>query len=46
MVTVGCTQAEEALEDIEYSLAASERRAPDIEKRASPNMNQDAFGGK
>ena len=46
MVTVGCTQAEEALEDIEYSLAAIERRAPDIEKRASPNMNQDAFGGK
>lgn len=46
MVTVGCTEAEEALEDIEYSLAAIERRAPDIEKRSSPNMKQDAFGGK
>ena len=45
MVTVGCTDAEEALEDIEYSLAAIERRLPDIEKRSSPNMKQDAFGG-
>ena len=46
MVTVGCTNPEEAAEDIEYSLAALERRMPDIEKRASPNNNQDAFGNK
>jgi len=46
LVTVGCFDAEEAAEDIEYSLAAIERRAPDIEKRSSPNMKQDAFGGK
>ena len=44
MVTVGCYHPEEAEEDIEYSLAALERRAPDIEKRSSPNRNQDAFG--
>jgi len=46
MVTVGCTDAEEAAEDVEISLAALERRAPDLEKRASPNANQDAFGNK
>ncbi len=46
MVTVGCTDAEEVLEDIEYSLAALERRAPEIGRRASPNMKQDAFGIK
>lgn len=46
MVTVGCTDAEEAAEDIEISLAAIERRLPGIEKRSSPNMKQDAFGGK
>lgn len=44
MVTVGCTDAAEALEDIEISLAAIQRRAPEIEKRSSPNNNQDAFG--
>jgi hypothetical protein len=44
MVTVGCTNVEEALEDIEYSRAAIERRRPQIGKRTSPNMNQDAFG--
>ena len=46
MVTVGCTDAEEALEDIEFSMAALERRLPDIEKRSSPNQHQDAFGNK
>ena len=44
MVTVGCTHPDEAAEDIEISRAALERRFPDIEKRASPNANQDAFG--
>lgn len=44
MVTVGCTNVEEALEDIEYSRAAIERRLPEIGKRTSPNVNQDAFG--
>ena len=44
MVTVGCTDAEEALEDIEISLAALERRLPQVEKRSSPNTSQDAFG--
>ena len=46
MVTVGCTHPDEAAEDIEISRAALERRFPNIEKRASPNANQDAFGGK
>lgn len=44
MVTIGCTDAEEAAEDIEISLAAIERRAAAIGKRSSPNMRQDAFG--
>ena len=44
MVTVGCTHAEEALEDIEISLAALERRLPQLERRGSPNAAQDAFG--
>ena len=46
MVTVGCTHPSEAEEDIEISLAALEHRFPEIGKRASPNQNQDAFGGK
>ncbi|MBQ6528128.1 MAG: hypothetical protein IJI38_06355, partial [Clostridia bacterium] len=46
MVTVGCTHPSEAEEDIEISRAALERRFPEIGKRASPNQNQDAFGGK
>lgn len=46
MVTVGCTHPDEAAEDIEISRAALEHRFPDIEKRASPNANQDAFGKK
>ena len=45
MVTVGCWDPEEAAEDIEISLAALERRAPEIGKRSSPNVKQDAFGG-
>lgn len=44
MVTVGCTDAEEAMEDIEISRAAIERRLPDIGRRTSPNAKQDAFG--
>ena len=35
---------EEAEEDIEISLAAIERRLPEIGKRSSPNTAQDAFG--
>jgi hypothetical protein len=46
MVTVGCTDPGEAEEDIEISRAALEHRFPEIGKRASPNQNQDAFGGK
>ena len=45
MVTVGCFHPEEAAEDIEISLAAIERRFPEIGKRSSPNVKQDAFGG-
>jgi len=37
MVTVGCMTSEEVAEDIEISLAALERRAPNIEGRSSPN---------
>lgn len=44
MVTVGCFDPEEAEEDIEISLAALERRMPQIGRRASPNQNQAAFG--
>lgn len=44
MVTVGCTNADEAWEDIEISRAAIERRFPNIGKRNSPNVKQDAFG--
>lgn len=36
MVTVGCLTAAEAEEDVEISLAAFERRAPDIGGRSSP----------
>ena len=35
LVTVGCLTPEEAAEDVEISLAAIERRRPDIEGRAS-----------
>ena len=44
MVTVGCFTPEEVHEDVEISLAALEGRFPDLEKRASPNNNQAAFG--
>ncbi len=37
MVTVGCFTPEEAVEDIEISLAALENRPPDLEGRSSPN---------
>ena len=46
LVTVGCFDPEEAEEDIEISMAAIERRMPNIGKRSSPNVNQDAFGNK
>jgi len=45
MVTVGCFNEEEAEEDIEISLAAIERRMPNVGKRSSPNVRQDVFGG-
>ncbi len=44
MVTCGCFTADEVHEDVEISLAAIERRFPNIEKRSSPNNNQSAFG--
>jgi hypothetical protein len=37
MVTVGCLTPEEADEDVEYAMAAIERRWPDVEGRHSPN---------
>lgn len=40
MVTVGCFSEAEAAEDIEISFAALERRAPDLEGRASPAKEQ------
>lgn len=46
MVTVGCFNEREAAEDIEISLAAFERRAPELGTRSSPNQQQAAFGGK
>lgn len=44
MVTVGCFTPEEVHEDVEISMAAFEGRFPNLEKRASPNNNQAAFG--
>lgn len=44
MVTVGAFSADEVYEDVEISLAALERRFPDMEKRSSPVNNQAAFG--
>lgn len=46
MVTVGCFTPDEVHEDIEISLAAIERRFPNLERRGSPNSNQAAFGDK
>lgn len=40
MVTVGCLTPEEAYEDIEISMAAFEKRAPELEGRNSPNKTQ------
>ena len=45
-MTVGCFNAQEAREDIEISLAALEHRRVNLEKRSSPNVKQDAFGGE
>lgn len=39
MVTVGCTTVDEVHEDVEIAFAALERRAPDLEGRASPNKS-------
>ena len=44
MVTVGCYTPEEVKEDIEISRAALERRFPGLQRRSSPNKQQDAFG--
>ncbi len=46
MVTCGCFTPDEVHEDVEISLAAIERRFPNIEKRSSPNNNQSAFGNE
>ena len=45
MITVGCFSEKEVHEDVEISFAALEGRFPELEKRASPNNNQAAFGG-
>ncbi|MDF2611488.1 MAG: hypothetical protein K0R92_2962 [Lachnospiraceae bacterium] len=44
MVTVGAFSPDEVHEDVEISLAAIERRLPDMEKRSSPVNNQAVFG--
>lgn len=44
MVAVGAFNVDEALEDIEISFAAIERRFPNIGKRSSPDNHQAAFG--
>ena len=46
MVAVGCLTPDEAVEDIEISLAALERRPPDIAGRSSPNTKTAALSGK
>ena len=46
MVTVGCFTEREALEDIEISLAALERRVPVLSARSSPNQAQAALRGQ
>lgn len=40
MVTVGCMTPHEAGEDVEFSLAALERRPPDVSGRSSPNRTE------
>ena len=44
MITVGCFNAAEVHEDVEISMAALEGRFPNLERRASPNKEQAAFG--
>jgi len=44
MITVGCFTPAEVHEDVEISFAALEGRFPNLEKRASPNKKQAAFG--
>lgn len=44
MITVGCFTADEVHEDVEISFAALEHRFPNLERRASPNQKQAAFG--
>ncbi|MDF2942368.1 MAG: hypothetical protein K0S01_1226 [Herbinix sp.] len=44
MVTVGAFSPDEVHEDVEISIAALERRLPDLERRSSPVNNQAAFG--
>ena len=44
LVAVGCLNRDEAIEDIEISRAAIERRRPEIGKRSSPNQKQAALG--
>jgi hypothetical protein len=46
LVTVGCMTEQEAEEDIEISMAAIERRFPDIGPRSSPAPDQAAFSNK
>lgn len=46
MVTIGAFGPDEVHEDVEISFAALERRMPNLEKRASPNNQQAAFGNK
>lgn len=46
MVTVGCFTPEEVHEDVEISLAAIERRFPNLVPRSSPNSKQTAITGK
>ncbi len=45
MITIGASSELEAREDIEYSFAALERRAPDVEGRNSP-VHQQVLGHK
>ena len=45
MVTLGAHTPAEVHEDVEIALAAIERRYPNLERRASPNMTA-VLGGK
>jgi len=46
MVAAGVHTANEVYENVEISRAFFERRYPALERRASPNMEQSAFGGQ